>query len=894
MDALQDLVFFVDMDRKILHVNEASCHRLGYSRAELIGTDVLDLHPEARRAESLEVMTLLMTGEREFCPVPLITKDGNLIYVQTRVSPTMWQGQPALLGISRDVGEQKRAEEELEYLNEFLSMLMRMARDFINVPVARQNYAIDRALAEIGAMTKTDRAYLFKYDFEKRIACNTHEWCAEGIEPQMQHLQDTPMEMFPDWLERHMRGEELYIDDVDSLPPDSGMGRILQPQNIKSLSTFPLMSEGECFGFVGFDSVRAVRRWTAPERDLLRASAELFANFEIRRRTEDELRRVSEARAMLLDTMDVQVWHLDGIDKYGMVNRAHCEFTGLTRESMENRPIAEFFPADVVEICKVSNQEVYDKRRTIVTEELVPNAAGDPRLLQIVKSPKLNAGGEVEYVVCVANDITELRNTRDALERSEKRYRGLLESQHNLIVRVDCEGRFTYVNNAYCQTFGKTREELLGGKFTPLIHPDDVGPTLKAMEGLYAPPHRITIEQRAMTAEGWRWIAWEDDAILDEDGNVVEIQGVGTDITDQKQNELNLIAARDAAEAASQAKSIFVGNMSHEIRTPLNAILGYAQILDVSGDDHELRERGLAKIMRGGEHLLELIDNILTIVRSDRNELPLREAEFELESLINDLVEMAMMECHESEYRVHVEMSESVPGWICADKGKVSQVILNLIGNALKFSDGGDIRISVSARASDDDRHPQRQEVRISIIDQGCGIEEEMLAAIFDPFEQTTRGRQVGSGSGLGLPICKLYAEAMGGGMDVRSELNKGSEFIFSFQAEPISQKARRPLPDSNSIRSVSPDAVQTGPRSKVYKSGNSLELNWSALTRETRRSLLAHIESGEIQLFRERLSELPSDCMAHAKTLRDLAEKYDYERIAKVLGTQDCTAENN
>jgi len=133
-------------------------------------------------------------------------------------------------------------------------------------------------------------------------------------------------------------------------------------------------------------------------------------------------------------------------------------------------------------------------------------------------------------------DITERRHMVDALRASEKRYRGLVESQFDLIVRVNTENQFTFVNEAYCNTFGKSSEELLGSSFAPLVHEDDLPLTLEAMDLLNKPPYRCYVEQRALTVNGWRWLAWEDCAIIDENGKVVEIQAVGRDITDSKKD----------------------------------------------------------------------------------------------------------------------------------------------------------------------------------------------------------------------------------------------------------------------------------------------------------------------------------------------------------------------
>ncbi|NJN65312.1 MAG: PAS domain S-box protein [Chloroflexaceae bacterium] len=148
--------------------------------------------------------------------------------------------------------------------------------------------------------------------------------------------------------------------------------------------------------------------------------------------------------------------------------------------------------------------------------------------------------GEQEWIETLEREIAMLRRRVAELETSEERYRGLVETQHDLVVRVDPEGRFTFVNEAYCTMFGKTREELLSATFMPSIHEEDLPATLKAMEALETPPYRVSIEQRALTADGWRWLAWDDYAIKDENGTTVEIQGVGRDITSRKQAEETL------------------------------------------------------------------------------------------------------------------------------------------------------------------------------------------------------------------------------------------------------------------------------------------------------------------------------------------------------------------
>lgn len=193
-------------------------------------------------------------------------------------------------------------------------------------------------------------------------------------------------------------------------------------------------------------------------------------------------------------------------------------------------------------------------------------SSGDPMDFEFYSSPLQRFYMVHAYKIshrrfaAVFIDITSQKQMEQALGESERRYRGLVESQNDLIVRVDTDNRLTYVNDTYCRTFGRTREELMGKSFTPLVHQDDIQATLQAMEGLKVPPHRIQVQQRAMTVDGWRWIFWEDNAVLDEHGHIVEIQGVGRDITELKSRQVLL---QSIFQASQDVSFVVTQNMPH-------------------------------------------------------------------------------------------------------------------------------------------------------------------------------------------------------------------------------------------------------------------------------------------------------------------------------------------
>lgn len=198
-------------------------------------------------------------------------------------------------------------------------------------------------------------------------------------------------------------------------------------------------------------------------------------------------------------------------------------------------------PADREYVVQINQPAVQDSEGIDLRyEHRIIRKDGVVRWVREEAGPVKDEEGNIITIVGMVTDITESKEAERELWAKNEQLRGVLESQQDLIVRVDLQGRFLYVNDAYCKKFGRSCEQLIGSAFSPLVHPDDLQKTLEAMKGLYRPPYRIYVEQRAMTVDGWRWIAWEDSAIMDKSGNVIEIQGVGRDITEKKEAEEGL------------------------------------------------------------------------------------------------------------------------------------------------------------------------------------------------------------------------------------------------------------------------------------------------------------------------------------------------------------------
>lgn len=240
-----------------------------------------------------------------------------------------------------------------------------------------------------------------------------------------------------------------------------------------------------------------------------------------------------------------------------------------------------------------------------------------------------------------------------------------------------------------------------------------------------------------------------------------------------------LTAARDEAQAAALAKSLFLANMSHEIRTPLNAILGYAQIMEHDNRDGPPDKR-LTAISRSGKHLLTLVADLMELVRSDARSITLTPVDFDFYRALDDVRIMFARQQSGSVLTLEISHALDVPRMIRADQGKIRQILVNLVGNALKFTDKGGVRVSASVQSG---TKPDEFVITVDVEDTGHGIGSEELESVFDLFEQAESGRNSGKGVGLGLPLSRRYARALGGDVSVTSRLGEGSCFRFSFLA---------------------------------------------------------------------------------------------------------------
>ena len=399
-------------------------------------------------------------------------------------------------------------------------------------------------------------------------------------------------------------------------------------------------------------------------------------------------------------------------------------------------------------------------------------------------------------------------NTR--MQESEARYKGLVDSQGDAIFRRAPDSRLTYANDAFFRLFGLVPQQALGRPFAPELHPNSRG--IASFAGLEMGQPRARYDQFVRTAYGWRWIAWEDFALRDAHGRLIEVQSVGRDITERKAMEAALTEARDRAEAASRAKSGFLATMSHEIRTPMNGVLGMARLLQETQLLPEQRTY-VEAIEKSGKSLLSLIEDILDFSKIESGTLTLEDEEIEPRAIVEGIGELLAPRAHAKGIEIVAALSPDTPAVVLADAMRLRQILTNLVGNAVKFTEKGGIRIDVRPADSRD-----RRMLCFEVHDTGVGVPPEKRQQIFADFAQadSTHARRFG-GTGLGLAISKRLVAAMGGEINVDQAPGGGSIFWFTMPAIVIREA------EDNRILAGSKIALLT--RNAVLREGLMAEI---------------------------------------------------------------------
>ncbi len=414
-----DLYYRTDLYGNIIELSPSVFQISGYKPEELIGKSVLNVYADSESRNRM-ILLLIENGSVNDYENVLIHKNGNHVPVSitSHLIPDSGANPGYIEGTIRDISERKEAEEKLNKMLVLQNLLTHLATEFINIPIEDSDEAVKRLLSVIGQGNEIDRAYIFEYDFAKNTMSNTHEWCAKGISAEVYNMQKVPTDIVPGWVDKHKNGEMIVIMDASKLEEGDPLSKILESQNIKTLITLPLILDKECIGFVGFDSVKSLRKWSSADTTFLQILADLLCNVTDRKRKDEAIRNREASLKAIFNNVPFQMWLKDVDSNYIAINKPFMEYFSITGESdIIGKDASDIWDSDVAQHFIEQDKLVMQNLELSSVEELV-DFKHKTVWFEIFRAPIISDNGQLLGTTGIARDITSRKNADKVLQQA--------------------------------------------------------------------------------------------------------------------------------------------------------------------------------------------------------------------------------------------------------------------------------------------------------------------------------------------------------------------------------------------------------------------------------------------------------------------------------------------
>lgn len=513
-------------------------------------------------------------------------------------------------------------------------------------------------------------------------------------------------------------------------------------------------------------ALRALARQTVAQMELRQKLLKVQTTIDVLGETERRFRLIADASPILM-------WISDQAGNRTFFNAAWCEFTGFTREEGLADSWKGAVHPDDRDVYETEWNEASKKSQRFQREFRLRHSSGTYRWVLEQSIPLFSSSGRLEAYVSSCVDLSARNAEELSTHSNEARFRAISQAAPLGIFVTDSHGNFIYTNHRFQKISGQSVGESLGSGWLRAVPKEDRDRISQKWYSATRSTQPFEETFRFSRADGSTSWCSVKAATINSTDTVSGWVGTVEDITQLRQANAEILAAKQAAESAMHAKSQFLANMSHEIRTPLTAIIGFAESLrdDLHSSPEQLHNVEI--ILNNGKHLLTIINEILDLSKIDSGALTLEKTSFDLVRLVEDVRTMFAPRIAEKSLSFSVRYSWPLPEHITTDPLRVKQVLINLLSNAIKFTPRGWIELTVSFDSS-------ASRVSFGVSDSGIGIEQSQAEALFKPFVQANESitRQYG-GSGLGLSISRRLAEALGGGISVSSTPGEGATFSF-------------------------------------------------------------------------------------------------------------------
>jgi two-component system sensor histidine kinase/response regulator len=841
-----DSIFLIAPEGKLIDVNQRACENLGYTRDELLSLSLPDIEKKFTPETIEELRKQFALGQIATVEGIHQRKDGTQFPVEVRAGRFESGGQQLEIALIRDITERKQREEALRAIaqgtaaktgSEFFRSLVRHTAEVLQVRYAFVTEFANEAKTRLRTLAFW-QGETWKENFEYDL---THTPCEGILEGRVYYYPKNVPALFPGDLELAKLGVESFL----GIPLVDSTGNLLG--HLAVMDVKPMTNDPSRESIVKIFAARVgaeLERLLAEKALAVRAEIDSLLSSISRQFLDRDVDTAISFSLQVLGefTQADRTYVFRYFDNQTKFKNTHewCN-VGITPfiDSLQDLSVDTFawhhkqlLSGELLKIPRVADLPPEAAAEKIEFErESIQSLLAAPLLyfgdvvgfigLDAVRVPKEWSQQEINLLKIVSEmiAIAQARHEAEqALKESEARYRSLYNRTPVMLHSTDSELRIVSVSDHWLEFSGYSREEILGKKPIAFLTQES---RHRAVE-IHIPqflqagfskdiPYQF-VKKNGEIAD----ILLSAIAECNSSGKLIRSLVVIVDVTERKRAEVALQQAVISAEVANRAKSEFLANMSHELRTPLNAILGFTQLMsrDCSLNSSQLEH--LEIINRSGEHLLTLINDVLSMAKIEAGQTTLNENSFDLYRLLDAIEQMFKLKAESKGLQLTFEHSPDVPQYVRTDESKLRQVLINLLGNAIKFTSEGSVTLKVTRKKgkgkSEEDSFVLPFNfllLTFSISDTGSGIAPTEFESLFEPFVQTQTGRTSQQGTGLGLPISRQFVRLMGGKIRVNSTLGEGTTFSFDIQVNPADMAEIPPQKLTRRIIALAPNQTR-------------------------------------------------------------------------------------
>lgn len=776
----------VDFDEGVYYCSEFVADLLGIEGNKISAKDFANLICENYRERILEEFRSFRMMEIYEQVFPIHSKYG-MMWVSTKVGEKRItkEGHVRIMGMLQCISRQRMnmQEQTVDRLNSLLSRLNGISKSLLDFLHSDDiTLVINKILKEVLRQFQADRTYIFELDRKLHTEVCTYEIAVEGIKERKVLLSESSIDYASWWTGQILAGDPIILFTLNLLPDSAGADkRRLEEYGVKSTMVVPLNSKDGVWGYIGVDMVREHRNWCNEDYQWFVSLGNIISICMELRRSESEARL---EKAYLQNIYKNLPAGIELYDKDGFMtdlNDKEMEIFGLRHKEdviglnlFDNPLLPQGLKDKLKAGAPIDMSFNYDFDR--LDGYYSTSRTGTISLISKF-APLYDALGNLINILLINIDNTETTNAYSKIQDFEEfftligNYAKVGYAHFNAL---KCDG---YAVNSWYRNVGEKEGTPLNEiiKVHSHFHPDDRRMMLRFFDQvLIREASHLRRDVRILREDGtytWTRVNVMVRDFRPEDG-IIDMVCVNYDITELKETERKLIAARDKAEELDRLKSAFLANMSHEIRTPLNAIVGFSSLLTET-EDMKDRKQYMAIVQENTELLLQLISDILDLSKMESGAFEFVKSDTDVNLLCSEIIRSLRMKVPAG---VELVFEECLPGChVWADKNRLNQVISNFINNALKFTFSGSITLGYYRQTDGC--------LRFYVRDTGMGIPKNKIKTVFDRFVKLN---SFVHGTGLGLSICKSLVEQMGGTIGVESEEGEGSCFWFTYPYQEI------------------------------------------------------------------------------------------------------------